>query len=94
MGALKPAHIIVIILVIVLLFGAKKLPELARGLGRSMRIFKSEVDEMKGDEKDPQDEDDEDDTYVVNTKKSEPEQVEPIRVEPIRRTGDADKKAQ
>jgi TatA/E family protein of Tat protein translocase len=93
MGALKPAHIIVIILVIVLLFGAKKLPELARGLGRSMRIFKSEVDEMKGDEKD-ETSDDGDDTYVVNTKKSEPEQVEPIRVEPIRRNGSSDKKAE
>ncbi|OFR68402.1 Sec-independent protein translocase subunit TatA [Corynebacterium sp. HMSC078H07] len=37
----------IIILIVVLLFGAKKLPELARSLGRSMRIFKSEVKEMK-----------------------------------------------
>lgn len=91
MNALKPWHIIVVVLVIVLLFGAKKLPELARGMGRSMRIFKSEVDEMKGDEKDEDDNDDED-SYTVNTKKSEPEQVEPIRVEPIRRNGETDGK--
>ena len=37
----------IIILVVLLLFGAKKLPDLARSMGRSMRIFKSEVKEMK-----------------------------------------------
>lgn len=42
-----PLEIGLVVLVIVLLFGAKKLPELARSLGRSMRIFKSEVKEMK-----------------------------------------------
>ncbi|ADG78779.1 Sec-independent protein translocase protein TatA OS=Tsukamurella paurometabola (strain ATCC 8368 /DSM / CCUG 35730 / CIP 100753 / JCM 10117 / KCTC 9821/ NBRC 16120 / NCIMB 702349 / NCTC 13040) OX=521096 GN=tatA PE=3 SV=1 [Tsukamurella paurometabola] len=38
---------IVIAVVLLLLFGGKKLPDAARGLGRSMRIFKSEMDEMK-----------------------------------------------
>ena len=42
-----PLEIGLVVLVIVLLFGAKKLPELARSMGRSMRIFKSEVKEMK-----------------------------------------------
>jgi len=50
-------HLLVILLVILLLFGGKKLPEAARGLGRSLRIFKSEVKEMRED-----DDDDEDDT--------------------------------
>ena len=45
-----PLEIGILVLVIVLLFGARKLPELARSLGRSMRIFKSEVDEMKHDD--------------------------------------------
>ena len=36
-------EIILIILVIVLLFGAKKLPDLARGSGRALRIFKAET---------------------------------------------------
>lgn len=40
-------EMIVIVLVIVILFGWKKLPDAARSLGRSMRIFKAEVDEMK-----------------------------------------------
>ncbi|MDO5031596.1 Sec-independent protein translocase subunit TatA [Corynebacterium sp.] len=44
-----PREIIVIALVIVLLFGARKLPELARSVGRSMRIFKSEVNEMNAE---------------------------------------------
>lgn len=38
---------IVIAVVLLILFGGKKLPDAARGLGRSMRIFKSEMDEMK-----------------------------------------------
>ena len=39
-------EIIIILVVLVLLFGAKRLPDAARSLGRSMRIFKSEVKEM------------------------------------------------
>ena len=42
-GNLGPTEIILILLVIVLLFGAKKLPELARGSGRALRIFKAET---------------------------------------------------
>ncbi len=46
MRALEPWHIIVLVVVLVLLFGSKRLPDAARGLGRSMRIFKSEMKEM------------------------------------------------
>jgi len=49
MGALRPVHILILILVVLILFGLKKLPDVARSLGRSMRIFKSEVEEMKKD---------------------------------------------
>lgn len=42
-------EIVLIILVIAILFGWSKLPDAARSLGRSMRIFKSEVEEMKRD---------------------------------------------
>ncbi|MEI2764282.1 MAG: Sec-independent protein translocase subunit TatA [Dermatophilaceae bacterium] len=45
----EPSHFIVLILVLALLFGWKRLPDMARSLGRSMRIFKSEVSEMKSD---------------------------------------------
>jgi sec-independent protein translocase protein TatA len=43
----------IIVLLIVLLFGGKKLPELARGLGQGMKEFKEAVKENAGgDEKD------------------------------------------
>ena len=40
-------ELIILIIVIVIIFGWKKLPDAARSLGRSMRIFKAEVEEMK-----------------------------------------------
>ncbi len=49
MPSLGPMEIVLIILVIAILFGWSKLPDAARSLGRSMRIFKSEVEEMKRD---------------------------------------------
>jgi sec-independent protein translocase protein TatA len=41
----KPAFL-VLLLIVLLLFGANKLPELARGLGRSIRVFKVETREL------------------------------------------------
>lgn len=38
---MAPAEMLLILAVIVLVFGAKKLPELARGVGQSMREFKT-----------------------------------------------------
>ena len=50
-------EILLVLVVIVLLFGAKKLPELARGSGRALRIFKAEtaglVDEHRDDDASP-----------------------------------------
>jgi len=46
---LKGWEIPLILLIVLLLFGGKKLPEMARGLGRSLRIFKSETQAMKDD---------------------------------------------
>jgi sec-independent protein translocase protein TatA len=51
MPNLGPTELIIIAVVVILLFGWKKLPDAARSLGRSMRIFKSEVSEMKSDGK-------------------------------------------
>ncbi|BBY30458.1 Sec-independent protein translocase subunit TatA [Mycolicibacterium sediminis] len=51
MGGLQPWHWLIVIAVFVLLFGAKKLPDAARSLGKSMRIFKSEIKEMQSDGK-------------------------------------------
>ncbi|RKT78026.1 sec-independent protein translocase protein TatA [Terracoccus luteus] len=41
----------ILAVIIIALFGWKKLPDMARSLGRSARVFKSEVDEMKKDGK-------------------------------------------
>lgn len=46
----EPSHILILLLVVIVLFGAKRLPESARSLGRSLRIFKSEVKELNKDE--------------------------------------------
>ncbi|MFJ4900226.1 Sec-independent protein translocase subunit TatA [Streptomyces sp. NPDC088727] len=50
MGNLKPLEIVLIIAVVLLLFGAKKLPDMARSLGKSARILKSEAKAMKKDD--------------------------------------------
>ncbi|MFF9037066.1 Sec-independent protein translocase subunit TatA [Streptomyces sp. NPDC014892] len=52
MGNLGPTEIILILVVIILLFGAKKLPDMARSLGKSARILKSEAKAMKSDGQD------------------------------------------
>ncbi|MFI2781772.1 Sec-independent protein translocase subunit TatA [Streptomyces sp. ALB3] len=52
-GNLKPLEIVLIIAVILLLFGAKKLPDMARSLGKSARILKSEAKAMKKDDAEP-----------------------------------------
>ncbi|WP_378146367.1 Sec-independent protein translocase subunit TatA [Cnuibacter sp. UC19_7] len=46
-------HLIVILLVVLLLFGATRLPALSRSLGQSMRIFRKEVKSMKDDDQAP-----------------------------------------
>lgn len=40
-------ELMVIVLVVILLFGAKKIPELARGLGKGIREFKDATKEIK-----------------------------------------------
>ena len=47
----EPSHILLLLIVVVILFGAKRLPDSARSLGRSLRIFKSEMKDMKNDDK-------------------------------------------
>lgn len=50
---LQAPEIILILVVLVLLFGAKKLPDLARGVGRSMRVFKAETSKLRDDDDEP-----------------------------------------
>lgn len=48
---MKPSfvQIAIVVLIIVIIFGAPKLPQLARSLGQSMKIFKSEVKDLRDD---------------------------------------------
>jgi sec-independent protein translocase protein TatA len=45
----SPWKVLIVAVVLIVLFGSKKLPDAARSLGRSMRILKSEVQDMRGD---------------------------------------------
>lgn len=49
MGELSPWHWIIVLLLAAVLFGSKRLPDAARGLGRSMRIFKAEMQSARDD---------------------------------------------
>ena len=51
MPNLGPMEIILILVVILLLFGFKKLPDAARSVGKSARVFKAEVNEMKEEDR-------------------------------------------
>ncbi|MEU3657610.1 Sec-independent protein translocase subunit TatA [Streptomyces sp. NPDC032161] len=46
-NALEPWHLLIVVLVIIIVFGSKKLPDSARALGKSLRILKSETRAMK-----------------------------------------------
>jgi sec-independent protein translocase protein TatA len=48
-NGLEPWHLLIVAIVIIVLFGSKKLPDMARSLGKSARILKSEAKAMKTD---------------------------------------------
>ncbi|GHB33913.1 twin-arginine translocase TatA/TatE family subunit [Mongoliitalea lutea] len=48
-GGMSPGSMILILFVILLLFGAKRIPELARGLGKGIREFKDATKEIQND---------------------------------------------
>jgi sec-independent protein translocase protein TatA len=49
-NGLEPWHLLIVAIVVIVLFGSKKLPDTARALGRSMRILKSEAKALKDDD--------------------------------------------
>lgn len=76
--SIGPPEIILVLLVLLLLFGAKKLPELARGSGRALRIFKAETKGLLDDD------DDQPDKPAIEQRRSTTEAT-PVS-EPERRT--------
>ncbi len=55
MNLTQPSHILLVLVVLILLFGAKRLPDSARSLGQSLRIVKSEMSDKKDEKKPDQD---------------------------------------
>lgn len=53
MPNLRGAEWLILLLLVVLLFGARRLPDAARGLGRSLRIFKAETKGLADDDRPP-----------------------------------------
>jgi sec-independent protein translocase protein TatA len=51
-GLFQPMHLVVILIIAILVFGPKKLPEIGKGLGDGIRAFKDSIRD-KGDDVDP-----------------------------------------
>ncbi|MFD7223952.1 Sec-independent protein translocase subunit TatA [Streptomyces sp. NPDC059892] len=49
-NGLEPWHLLIVAIVIIVLFGSKRLPDAARSVGKSLRILKSEARAMKGED--------------------------------------------
>jgi sec-independent protein translocase protein TatA len=70
MDALSPMHILLVLLVLVLLFGGKKIPELMKGLGQGMREFKkASSNDPEEEKKEPEVKAKDDDIKVSEKKK-------------------------
>ena len=48
-NGLQPAHVVILLVIVVLLFGAKRLPDVAKSVGQSLKIFKSEIKDLRDD---------------------------------------------
>lgn len=47
---MRPTHILILLIVLIVLFGAKRLPDVARSIGQSMKVFKKEVSDLQQDD--------------------------------------------
>ena len=52
-GSLGVPELLIILLIVIIIFGASKLPQLGRGLGQGMRNFKDSIKDASADEKNP-----------------------------------------
>ena len=73
LSSIGPGQWLIILLIIILLFGAKKIPELAKGLGRGIKTFKSE---MNSDESELKEAEKLEDKADIKASKSEAKQHE------------------
>jgi sec-independent protein translocase protein TatA len=85
-GGLGTPELLIILAVLILLFGAAKLPELARGSGRALRIFKAETKGLMDD-------DDEDDTQADPAKTQAQLEIEARQRDLVQRQAELDAEA-
>ncbi|TAM83094.1 MAG: twin-arginine translocase TatA/TatE family subunit [Acidobacteria bacterium] len=52
-GLLQPTHLFFILLIVLIIFGPGKLPELGRSLGKGIREFKGAINDVKEETKNP-----------------------------------------
>ncbi len=71
--SLGPMEIFVVVFIILLLFGAKKLPELARGMGKAMKEFKKATKDVEDDIR----------TAMEEEPEPAPRQHKPVQSEPV-----------
>ncbi|WP_166350482.1 Sec-independent protein translocase subunit TatA [Phytoactinopolyspora limicola] len=82
MGNIGTWQLVIIAAIILLLFGAKRLPEAARGLGRSLKIFKTETKGLMDDDSRKDDDSLADDApQSASSTEREAPAVEPTKVE-------------
>ncbi len=80
MGSFSTSHWLIVLGIVVLLFGAKKIPELAKGLGQGIRSFKKEMKDDKNEESE---------ATIVEA----PKQVETPKATIVEATGETTKQA-
>lgn len=81
MGNIGTWQLIIIAAIVLLLFGAKRLPEMARGVGRSLKIFKAETKGLIDDDSKKDDSLVDDTTATKESPEPEARAVEPTKVE-------------
>jgi sec-independent protein translocase protein TatA len=51
LGSIGPTELILILLIVIIIFGAKKLPDLGKSIGEGIKNFKKSINEGKTDDK-------------------------------------------
>jgi len=72
MGLDNPLHIVILVVVLLLVFGARRLPEIGRSLGSGMREFK---DSISGESKSP--------TLTAGEQQPQPPAAQPVAAQPV-----------